>query len=248
MNMRKSASFPTTPTWSRVIHCGDPGSPKARAAFSELCELYWYPVYCFLRRDGAPADQAEDLAQAFFAYAFEKSTFSKADRERRFRSFVIACLKNFRSDARDRDNAAKRGGGFKIVHFEGLEGEARYKAERHDLTPERLCERTLALELLTNAMTELEHELRLEDGLRVDAEKRKLPIFEALRDYVLGDERPVESYAEVSVNLEVNVRTLRSHVSRFRKRLRELIRVRVGNMVASESDVDSEMLAMEDAI
>ena len=48
----KSAHFPTT-HWSRVIAAGDPAAPESRAALSELCEAYWYPIYALIRRRGS---------------------------------------------------------------------------------------------------------------------------------------------------------------------------------------------------
>lgn len=39
----------------------------ARAALEGLCVTYWTPVYAFIRQSGRPADDAQDLTQAFFA-------------------------------------------------------------------------------------------------------------------------------------------------------------------------------------
>jgi DNA-directed RNA polymerase specialized sigma24 family protein len=106
--MKKSPSFPTT-RWARVVYARDPMHPHARAAVEELCQLYWYPVYCYLRRSGVRHDEAEDLTQGFFLYVCEHRTFEKADPVRgRFRSFVLACLKNYASDDRRKQTAAKR--------------------------------------------------------------------------------------------------------------------------------------------
>ena len=42
-------------------------APGSREALSQLCELYWPPLYGFARRQGYSVEQAQDLTQAFFA-------------------------------------------------------------------------------------------------------------------------------------------------------------------------------------
>src|SRR4051794_29545166 len=77
-------SFNTT-RWSLVIRAREAG-PDARRALSELCSLYWYPLYAFVRRNGYSQDDAEDLTQTFFAQLLEKCLVGAAKREKgRFR-------------------------------------------------------------------------------------------------------------------------------------------------------------------
>ncbi len=51
----------------------DAGRACARSALEELCRLYWYPLYAFVRSEGHSADQAQDLTQAFFARILESA-------------------------------------------------------------------------------------------------------------------------------------------------------------------------------
>ena len=55
--------FPTT-RWSVVLGAAH-GSEAPRRALHELCAAYWRPLYAFLRRDGMPPEDAEDLVQGF---------------------------------------------------------------------------------------------------------------------------------------------------------------------------------------
>jgi hypothetical protein len=41
-------------------------SPMAAEALSELCRIYWYPLYAYVRRRGYDTHEAEDLTQGFF--------------------------------------------------------------------------------------------------------------------------------------------------------------------------------------
>ena len=41
-------------------------------ARAELCRVYWYPLYAYVRRLGRTSEDAQDRAQAFFARLIEK--------------------------------------------------------------------------------------------------------------------------------------------------------------------------------
>src|SRR6185503_9232603 len=62
---RGETPFLTT-RWSVVLEAGR-GGETSRAALSELCSTYWYPLYAYVRRRGHKQDDAHDLTQAFFA-------------------------------------------------------------------------------------------------------------------------------------------------------------------------------------
>src|SRR6476660_10377940 len=99
----RSSQFPTT-RWTLVIAAGDPHRKEARFALVSLCAGYWYPLYAYLRRRGYPADQAQDLTQAFFVRVLEGRYLDRADRDKgRFRAFLLTSLKFFVADERDRD-------------------------------------------------------------------------------------------------------------------------------------------------
>ena len=103
-------AFRTT-QWTRVLQArGD--SDEARAAISDLCEAYYAPVFTFIRAQLRNEEQSRDLTQEFFARLLKKSGFSKLDPARgRFRSYLLAAVKHFLSDMRDRDAAVTRNPG-----------------------------------------------------------------------------------------------------------------------------------------
>src|SRR5204862_4558102 len=81
-------------------------SPRAADALTELCRTYWYPLYAFLRRRGHATHEAEDLTQAFFARLLARDFLANIDRQKgKFRSFLLASLKHFLSDEKDRTSA-----------------------------------------------------------------------------------------------------------------------------------------------
>ena len=88
---------------------------NSRRALEELIQAYWFPLYAFVRRQGAlgktPAE-AEDLVQEFFARLLEKKYLAQVDRSKgKFRSFLLAAMKHFLSKERARLRTQKRGAG-----------------------------------------------------------------------------------------------------------------------------------------
>jgi RNA polymerase sigma factor (sigma-70 family) len=237
--MNRNRAFPHT-RWTRVAHASDARHPLAQAALSELFQLYWYPIYAFIRSKGHPHQDAEELTQGFFVYVLEHGTFGKADKARgRFRTFVLACLENFLHGEHRRAAAAKRGGPEPTIEFDGLAAESRYAAEPvDDRTPEHLFAQTLAQTVLDDAIAELEAECA-DEGLT--------DLFKAVRDR-LSQDGAAEGYNAISARLNMKVGTIKSHVSRLRDRLRTLVRERVGHLVENEDDVRSEMVALEEAL
>ncbi len=69
--------FATT-HWSVVLTAAGSGTPRAQAALEQLCQIYWYPIYHFVRRQGHAMHDAQDLTQEFFARLLEKNWIAHA--------------------------------------------------------------------------------------------------------------------------------------------------------------------------
>ena len=151
--------FATT-RWSLIAAARDPAAPEARRALAELCRLYWYPVYTYVRRRGHDHHQAEDLTQGFFARVLDKHDLGAADAGRgRFRSFLLTACQHFLANEHDRATAAKRGGGRADLSLDVAAAGDRYAGEPVDVdTPERAFDRRWALDLIGRALAELRAE------------------------------------------------------------------------------------------
>ena len=53
--------------------------PGFEAALGELCRIYWYPLYAYVRRRGHAPEEAQDLTQGFFLHLLEHKTLARAD-------------------------------------------------------------------------------------------------------------------------------------------------------------------------
>jgi RNA polymerase sigma factor (sigma-70 family) len=223
------AKFRTT-RWSLIAAAGG-STTERRAALHELCELYWHPVYAFVRRSGRAAPDALDLTQGFFTRILEKNDLATADPERgRFRSWLLGALRHFLANEWDRERAQKRGGGVPALSIDAVMAEGRYVHELADpLTPERLYERRWAITLLEHVVDELGQEC---------AAAGQAARFERLKGSLVGAE---PSYEELAAELGEAAGTLRVAVHRLRRRYRDLLRAHIADTVERSEDVDEEI-------
>src|ERR1700704_21001 len=121
--------FATT-RWTVVLAAGRPKAPHADAALEELCRTYWYPLYVYVRRQTSTREDAEDLTQGFFARFLEKNYLEQLTSQRgKFRAFLLACLKHFLANERDRAHRQKRGGGTLPLSLDWQDADARYQID-----------------------------------------------------------------------------------------------------------------------
>jgi RNA polymerase sigma factor (sigma-70 family) len=223
------SSFPTT-LWTVVLRAGRDEPAQARAALAQLCQGYWYPLYSFIRRRGHSPHDAQDLTQAFFAHLLEKGGLGRVDPEQgRFRTFLLASLKNLLANDWDKSHALKRGGGQSIVSLDQESAESRYRLEpSHDMTPERHFERQWAMTLLDQVLAALRDEYHA--GGKGD-------LFEELKAVLTGQ---TGAYTDIAARLHRSEGAIKVAVHRLRHRYRELMRARVAETVGND-DVEDEL-------
>jgi RNA polymerase sigma factor (sigma-70 family) len=224
-----------TTQWSVVLAAGDASSKDSAEALATLCELYWYPLYAFVRRRGHDPDAAQDLTQAFFARVIEKAYLRDATPTRgRFRSFLLGSLKHFLANEWDHARALKRGGGAVVLPLdvELGQGETRYRLEPVDEeTPERLFERQWALALLERVLARLREESdQAGKGAQLDVLKP-----------VLTGEPIDETYAQLGERLGMSEGAVKVAVHRLRRRTRALLQEEIARTVADPRDVEDEI-------
>ena len=230
---RPAARQFATTRWSQVLAAGQAHTGDSREALARLCESYWYPLYAYVRRWGYDADQAQDLTQAFFATLLEKHYLRAADPARgRFRSFLLASLKHFLSNERDRAGAAKRGGRATVVPLEFENAEGRYSREPADTeTPETIYERRWAMTLLDRTLARLRREY--EAG-------GKQALFGRLEGHLTGDQEALP-YADLCAELKMSEGAIKVAMHRMRRRFGALLREEIGETVSDPDEVDDEI-------
>ncbi len=98
-----------TTHWS-LIEDSKSDDDRSRALIGLLLDLYWKPVYFYLRRKGHNNEEAKDLTQGFFhEVVLNRALIQKADQSKgRFRSFLLHALEQYLIDQRHKQNAQKR--------------------------------------------------------------------------------------------------------------------------------------------
>lgn len=228
--------------WSVIVAAGKTQTEPeiASAALAQLCQTYWPPLYTFVRSRGYSVHDAQDLTQGFFAHLVENKIHLRADREQgKFRSFLLASLKNFLSHAREHEQALKRGGGREFVSFEEARAEeAESLFQTHGvsggsaLAEDRLFEQTWAETLIETALG------RLAAAYKADGKEN---LFENFQTFLAVGAEPLPAYSELAARMAVTESTIRSHVTRLRARYREILRAEVRRTVETEAEVEEEL-------
>ncbi len=228
----RSGLFAST-RWTMILKAGDPTANSAHAlnALSELCQIYWRPVYGFLRTQGYGREDAQDLAQAFFVHLIERRGYARADREKgRFRTFLLTVLKNFIADARDREHALKRGGG---MVFEKLDDTSEAEITRGaKWQADEIYDREWAATLVRQALNRLAQECAIAG---------KAELFGWLMPRLATTEESAIPYEEMARRSHRGATTLRKELTRLRVRYRAILREEVLGTVRDPTEVNDEL-------
>lgn len=226
------ALFVTT-HWSVVLSARADESTRSAHALETLCRTYWYPLYAYLRRQGRPPHDAQDLTQGFFARLLQKDYLKAAAREKgKFRTFLLVALKHFLANEWDREHALKRGGFAPFVSIDQEIAESRFAAEpSHNLQPDVLFDRQWATTLLDRSIVQLREEY-------VTSGRAKL--FEYLQSCLAREESALP-YATIAANLKLTEPAVKMAVQRLRARYREILRGEIAHTVSSAEEIDEEI-------
>jgi DNA-directed RNA polymerase specialized sigma24 family protein len=183
-------------------------APEALATF---CDASWWTVYSLVRAQGHRKADAEDLTQAYFARFVEKDCL----REIRswggcIRPYLRVSVRHFLSNERDRERAAKRGGGRPHVSLDGEDAPRPGPVER--VTPEDLLGRRQAQEAVERALGRLRQEMeRAGQGHRLSR----------LMGRLTGEP---ESFGPIAREWGVGRSAVRVALHRVRRRLAAILR------------------------
>jgi DNA-directed RNA polymerase specialized sigma24 family protein len=238
---RGANRFQTT-RWSVVLVSAQSQAPGSKEAFADLCKLYWYPLYAFIRYRGYSPEDAEDLVQGFFLHLVEHKTLNRVDRSKgKFRSFLLASLQNFLSGEADRAHCLKRGGKAEFVHLDVTRAEDRYRLEPVDtLTPEKIFDARWAMALTGKALNRLNRQY---------VAQGKAATFQALKAFLDPiNTKNLPSYEEVAAQLKVSVGALKTLIHRMRKQYTAFVREEVRRTVPNSADADAEIHQLCEAL
>ena len=203
-------------------------------ALNQLFERYRGALLVYLRgRQFSPHD-AEDLVQEFLVALLRRDFLRNISQQRgKFRSFLLASLRNHLADFRDRQNAQKRGGGQWVESLQATDdgGQVLHDPTSEDPAPDRAFHQAWARTILDHALRRLENECaRTGHGALC-----------AALEPVLHDDEEAASYGEIAARLNLTEGAVKVAAFRIRQRLRGIVREEILQTVDNEADWESEV-------
>ena len=229
-----------TTSWTLIVSSAKAttdDSAESRRVLSELCRIYWRPIFAFLCRRGYSIADAQDLTQDFFIMVLDGRLLRGADPRRgRFRSLLLKALQHFLIDEHEKRFALKRGGNFEFVAWDDWMAEApshlSLPARMLDSwTPERLFDVRWAATVVERSLARLREECRARGRGRV---------FDVLSGAFSADRADV-SYEQLAAALRISEPAVKRLLHQLRERFRTLLREEVAQTVEEEADVEDEI-------
>ena len=237
---RATGNIFATTHWTVVLAAGDRSTPQADVALEELCRIYWYPLYVYVRRHGHSREDAEDLTQGFFARLLEKNYLEGISSDGgKFRAFLLVAVKRFLANEWDRANRQKRGGGVAALSLDWQDADTRYQINPTDnLSPDKLYDRAWAVTVLERVITRLRDE---------NCAEGKAKLYGQLKAFLMVGKSDIP-YAQAAAALELSEGAVRVAVHRLRRRYRELLREEIAQTLADPAQADEEMQVLFSAL
>lgn len=218
--------------WGEILQARRLDDPAIRDLLERLAVTYWRPVYKYIRIAwGKGNEEAKDLTQEFFASVFGPGFLASADPARgRFRTFVLASVKNFLRDYEKLRRTIKLGGGVFHVTVEEAHEEDLSSTES---SPERAFLTSWAESLLAESLGDLERTL---------AERGRAAVFDLFRESCLDaqlDRQP--SYDELARKAGLSVSDVTNYLALARRELRTILLGKVEATVSSREEAETEL-------
>jgi DNA-directed RNA polymerase specialized sigma24 family protein len=223
-----------TTRWTVVMRArGD--APEARAALGELCEAYWTPVFCFLRREGRSEDDSQELAQEFFTRLLSGGGIGRADPAKgRFRSYLLGALKHFLAERKRNEARQKRGGDAAIVSIESGGTDTSPRMQIPDPAgpvADAWFDREWALAVMDRGLTAVQAAFE---------ESGKGRQFQELKPWLIGDTENL-SQADAAVQLGMTTGAVKVAIHRLRRSFRDAIQAQIAQTVTGPDEIAEEL-------
>jgi RNA polymerase sigma-70 factor (ECF subfamily) len=217
-------------------------APEARAALSDLCEIYWAPVHRFLRREGRGDDDSRELTQEFFSQLLAKNAIGSADPGKgRFRSYLLGALKHFLANERRAAGRLKRGGDALIELIDGGDSDISPGMQVEDpdgIATDAWFDRHWALAVMERGLNSVRQSFEISD---------KGPQFEILKPWLMGDGEGLDQ-SHAATALGMTNGAVKVAIHRLRQKFGEAIRREIAETVDTEEEIAGELRYLIEAL
>ena len=217
--------FPAT-MWSKVLRTRD--EPSARTALDQLCALYWPPVVGYVRALGCGIDEAEDVAQEFFATFLRREGFQRAEQERgTLRAYLKTAIRHHVLHfIRDRATQRRGGGREAVALDDGAAPELRSNDE-----PAMHYDEEWALTVLARALSAMRESY---------AQRGKAALFEKLKLVLMQSAQSQGAEAADALGMARGTWAVEQY--RAWRRLAEALRAEVAQTVLDPGEIEAELM------
>lgn len=235
-----SGSFPRT-RHSAIVALKSEVSDERRIAMARVIDLYWIPVYKYLRlRWRKDRTEAEDLTQGFFLSALEQEFLANFDAGKaRFRTFLRVCLDRYVGKENAAASRQKRGGELRHVSldFEFAESELAVPLQSHEVAPDQLFEREWVRSLFAHCVELLRRQCE------AAGKSKQYAIFERYDLEVLdGDSRV--TYDELAASFQISGDTVTNYLAAMRRDFRRIVLAEIRDLTATDEEYREEVRAV----
>jgi RNA polymerase sigma-70 factor (ECF subfamily) len=238
----QNGAFPAT-NWTLIARLKSGDEPVSAPALNEICELYHYPLYCYIRRRGLSHHDAQDALHDFMAKLLRAESLQAADREKgQLRGYLVQALQHSLI-SRHRKESNRRLHEIAVeerLPFDQM--EQRYLSEKFGDadTPDRLFDRKWCEQLLGLVLSKLN---------KTYHKRGRLDLFETLRPVLVSGGSLVGHDSQALADrLGIETGTLRAALMRMLREYRSLLVAEVRQTIGSEEDVESEIAALMAAV
>ncbi len=228
MSSASSNSFNQT-RWSLVSRASGQ-CDHAQRALSELCEIYYQPVYTFILNSHHSRDPAtaRDLTHDFFSSLLTKNNLGSPNPEQgKFRSYLLGAVKHYLINHYNTSQRQKRGG--RIEHL-SLNDEDQAINPAYPPPADHEFDRTWALTIIQNALSSLEKELTL---------KGRKQQYDTYQPWLTT--APGNSQKEAASSLGISETSFKVTLHRMREKFRKYVRSEIQATINDDSDLNQEI-------
>jgi RNA polymerase sigma-70 factor (ECF subfamily) len=226
-----------TTHWTLLEKIGAGDDKHDRALIGLLLNLYWKPVYCFLRRKGYDNESAKDLTQDFFhEVVLGRDLIQRADESKgRFRSFLLTALKRYIINVAEARSAQKRIPREKLVSLDRID-PAELPQVTSELSAEASFDYGWTVALLERVLAEVETQCKT-DG--------KAIYWQVFHDRILqpileGTDPP--TVKEICTKYDIaNGIKLSNMIVTVKRRIQAALKRHVRNLVTDDVEISGEM-------
>ena len=224
-----ASHFPAT-QFSVIAAIRHPEEEVRQRAWASLVELYWKPVYKYLRIKWKKSNEdAKDMTQAFFLRAMEKNFFDRYESQKsRFRTFLRMCVDRFASNEEKSAAAVKRGGaGFFIsLDFSAADQELANLTTAE--APDQLFEQEWIRNFFTVCL----------EAFRCDCEAHAKNLHYRLFEKYDVDPDPDHppSYADLAAEFSIKTSDVTNYLSFARREFRKIVLVKLRETTSDEEE------------